>query len=141
MPASLLGPAPAASPPPRPVPGYDIDPITDWNPADPLARHAGAGTAQTVVLIRGELLRRFPRTTIYLAKARRTQPDPAQPATYDLAPVTGNPGDADYPEKYPVFTGDLPPDIAFLGFDVAPETLSAPTPPPIPGTSWCSRSR
>jgi hypothetical protein len=107
-------------PTPDPVPGYDIDPITDWNPADPLARHASSGTAQTVILIRSELLRRFPRTTIYLAKAHRTQPDPAQPATYDLAPVTGSPGDAEYAEKYPVFTGDLPPDIVFLGFDVAP---------------------
>jgi hypothetical protein len=108
-------------PAPGTVPKHDIDPMTDWNRATPLATHAGAGTAQTVVLLRGELLRRFPRTTVYLARARRTQPDPTQPATYDLAPVTGSPGDADYIENYPVFTGDLPPDIAFLGFDVAPQ--------------------
>jgi hypothetical protein len=103
------------------VPEHDIGLMTSWSPAVPLAAHAGAGTAQTVVLLRGELLRRFPRTTIYLARARRTQPDPAQPATYDLAPVSGSPEDADYAEKYAMFTGDLPPDIAFLGFDVPPE--------------------
>jgi hypothetical protein len=108
-------------PAPGTVPEHDIDPMTDWDPATSLASHAGAGTAQTVVLLRGELLRRFPHTTKYLARARRTQPDPAQPATYDLAPVTGSPGDADYAEKYAVFIGDLPPDIAFLGFDVSPE--------------------
>jgi hypothetical protein len=107
-------------PAPGPVSTHDIDPITDWDPAQPLGHHASAGTAQTVVLIRGELLRRFPRMTIYLAKARRHQPDPSGPVTYDLAPVTGVPGDQDYPERYAVFTGDLPPDITFLGFDIAP---------------------
>jgi hypothetical protein len=108
-------------PPPATAPEHDIAPITGWSLAAPLAEHATAGTAQTVVLLRSELLRRFPRTTVYLARARRTQPDPAGPASYDLAPVTGSPGDADYAEKYPTFTGDLPPDIAFFGFDVPPE--------------------
>jgi hypothetical protein len=108
-------------PAPGTVPEHDIAPMTGWSTAAPLAAHAGAGTAQTVVLLRGELLRRFPRTTIYLARARRIQPDTAQPATYELAPVTGSPGDTDYAEKYAVFTGDLPPDIAFLGFDLPTE--------------------
>lgn len=109
-----------SQPAPGAVPEEDIAPMADWNPTAPLATHAGAGTAQTVVLLRGELLRRFPRTTIYLARARRTQPDPTRPAVYGLAPVTGSPGNEDYAEKYPVFTGDLPPDIVFHGFDVTP---------------------
>jgi hypothetical protein len=108
-------------PAPGSFPTYDIDPITEWDPADPLGSHAGAGTAQTVVLIRGELLRRFPRTTVYLAKAHRSQPDLGGAVTYDLAALSGTPGDEDYPERYPVFTGDIPPDIIFLGFDVTPE--------------------
>jgi hypothetical protein len=108
-------------PRPKAPPDHDIAPMTDWSPAAPLAAHAGAGTAQTVVLIRGELLRRFPRTAVYLTRARRTQPDPAQPAVYDLSPVSGSPEEADYAEKYPVFTGDIPPDVVFLGFDVSPQ--------------------
>ena len=62
----------------EPVPGYDIDPITDWNPADPLARHANAGTAQTVVL--------HPRRTAapvpahhHLPARRPAAPSPTQP--------------------------------------------------------------
>jgi hypothetical protein len=107
----------------QPQPGaadHDIPAITDWDVATPLHTHAAAGSAQTVILLRGELLRRYPRTTIYLTRAQRTQPDPAAPPEFTIAPLTGNPGDATYPEKYAIFSGELPPDIAFFGFNVKP---------------------
>lgn len=100
-------------PSPVPVPEHDIDPLTDWAPEDALGAGAGAGTAHTVILVRGELLSRYPRTTIYLARAHRG------PAGIDLQPIDAlRPGEAGSPERYPVFSGDLPPDITFLGFDI-----------------------
>jgi hypothetical protein len=80
----------------------DIDPIHQWG-----TRPLGATSRgnQLVLLVRGELLRRYPGTVIYavpaVVKDGRRQPsiDPASAA-------------------YPVFRGSLDPDVTFVGFDL-----------------------
>jgi hypothetical protein len=85
----------------------DIHPINEWG-GKPLGTNlnqpAGGGL---VLLIRGELLRRYPNAVIYAAEARR---DPAG------APVMPRqPGPI---EKHPIFRGTMLPDVTFLGFDL-----------------------
>lgn len=69
-----------------------------------------AGTALLVLTIRGELLRKYPGTVIYLQQAAfesLSQPRQAVPGT----------------ELYPVFTGKIEPDIFLIGFSVDKDTI------------------
>jgi hypothetical protein len=81
----------------------DIPPISEWAAA-PLGGHLRGGGGQLVLLIRGELLRRYPTTTIYAARATA---DGALDATTRLAPM---------------FRGALAPDIVFVGFALSEES-------------------
>ncbi len=62
-----------------------------------------AGTSQLVLVVRGELLRRYPTTTIYAARAT---------ANGALDPAT---------RLAPMFRGALSPDIVFVGFALREE--------------------
>src|SRR5262249_58945018 len=86
----------------------DMPPIWQWGSA-PLGGHLRGSGSQLVLLVRGELLRRYPTTTIYAARATAAG---ALDATTRLAPM---------------FRGALPPDIVFVGFALSEETaLAAP---------------
>lgn len=77
----------------------DIRPIHEWPRAARLGSIA-TGAGAVVVLLRGELLRRFPSAILYAA-----------PATADRRIDT-----AAQPIG-PVFSGNLAPDLSFVGFD------------------------
>ncbi|HKE16815.1 MAG TPA: hypothetical protein VKB80_18200 [Kofleriaceae bacterium] len=81
----------------------DIPPISQWGSA-PLGGHLRGSGGQLVLLVRGELLRRYPTTTIYAARATAAG---ALDATTRLAPM---------------FRGALPPDIVFVGFALSEES-------------------
>jgi hypothetical protein len=86
----------------------DIPPIAQWA-GTPLGQHVRGGGGQLVLLVRGELLRRYPTTTIYAARATAAG---ALDATTRLAPM---------------FRAALPPDIVLAGFGLSEEAaLSAP---------------
>ena len=58
---------------PRPAGSQDIPPMTAWSAATALGQNGGAGGGivedMIVLLVRGEVLRRYPRTIVYAAKA------------------------------------------------------------------------
>jgi hypothetical protein len=81
----------------------DIPPVHQWGTRG-LGANAAGGGDRLVLLIRGELLRRYPNTVIYAVKAVVRNEFPAG-ATPPL-------------EAYPVFRGTLHPDVTFLGFDL-----------------------
>jgi hypothetical protein len=86
-----------------PVP--DIPPIHTWPPDRRLGQNLSGGSAgQLVLLIRAELLRRYPNAIVYAARAvvppGQTRPRPGPQ------------------ELYPVFRGDLEPDLVFFGFSL-----------------------
>jgi hypothetical protein len=86
----------------------DIPPLAEWA-GTPLGGHVRGGSGQLVLLVRGELLRRYPTTTIYAARATAAG---ALDATTRLAPM---------------FRAALPPDIVLVGFELSEETaLAAP---------------
>jgi hypothetical protein len=88
----------------------DIPPVHTW----PLARPLGDNENRTsvvpdnvVLLVRGELLRRYPSTVIFAGKA-----------------AAGSGGDHgrvldETDERYPIFRGTLSPDITFFGFNLS----------------------
>ena len=95
-------------------PRLDIPPIHQW-PATDLGTIA-AGGDKLVLLIRGDLLRRYPNTVIYAVKAV------VHNGQRELA--TDHPDEAQPPlEAHPVFRGTLDPDVTFIGFDLTPEEV------------------
>jgi hypothetical protein len=85
----------------------DIPPLADWG-ATPLGSHLRGGGSQLVLLVRGELLRRYPTTTIYAANAT---------AAGVLDPAT---------RLEPIFRAAPAPDIVCVGFALSEETALAP---------------
>lgn len=86
----------------------DIRPIHTWPLAGALGENQNRpeiSPDKLVLLIRGELLRRYPNTVIYAAAARWD--GEGQPRVVD-----------DGSQRYPLFRGTLTPDITFLGFDL-----------------------
>jgi hypothetical protein len=82
----------------------DISPIATWAEASRLGEHASRGSAEglMVLLIRGDLLRRFPHAIIYAVEAVWSTD-----ATRREIGVT---------EQYPLFRATQAPDITMLGF-------------------------
>jgi hypothetical protein len=93
----------------------DIEPISKWRD-----RLLGQNTPRTsgklVLLIRGDLLRRYPNSVIYAVRAVKPQPN----AKLDLSTKTED-------ERHPLFRGTLKPDVTFLGFNLTDaEALGKP---------------
>lgn len=86
-----------------PTDSRQIKAIHEWQ--NPLGQNPEPGLRQAslVLLIRGELLRRYPDTVIYARKAV-------------MSGTRRVPGAV---EKYPLFRGSLDPDVTFLGFDLS----------------------
>ncbi|MFD1687026.1 hypothetical protein [Halobellus litoreus] len=109
----------------------DINPVHTWRDdvalGDQPSEDGTAVEPSIVLLIRGELLERFPNTTIYAAEAipegegpyAEGEPIPRIPDLPD--PSATDPSDQTGSTKYPVFRGTLEPDITFLGFDLTPD--------------------
>ncbi len=70
-----------------------------------------------VLLIRGDLLRRYPHAMIYAHKADWVG-GKRVPRKIDMRPEHPR-----FPEKYPIFQGALPPDINFVGFSISSDQL------------------
>lgn len=88
----------------------DIRPIHAWPKSAALgantSRRPPPGGEHLVLLMRGELLRRYPNATVYAVRATR--------AGSDLRELTDE-------ERHPVFSGVLKPDVAFYGFELSLE--------------------
>jgi len=70
---------------------------------------------EAVLLLRSELLRRYPGSIVYLCRA--------------LAAQAGEPVLDDATLVPPSFRGDLPPDVTFVGFPISPADLRVTTDP------------
>jgi hypothetical protein len=93
----------AGSEPPRQL---DVDPpLHEWG-ARPLSGPPVSAQGKFVMLLRSELLRRYPTAAIYAAPALmrdgKRVPDPTPEN-----------------EQHPVFRGTLPPDVTFVGFNLS----------------------
>jgi hypothetical protein len=93
----------------------DIEPITTWKDRH-LGQNAPHTSGKLVLLIRGELLRRYPNSVIYAVKAIKPTPT----SRLDVSRQATD-------ERHPLFRGTLKPDVTFLGFDLTDvEALGKP---------------
>jgi hypothetical protein len=95
--------------PPDPEDVMDIKLLNDWKTGDlgdNSARKLKVKKENLVLLIRGELLKRYPNTMIYAAKAVWS----GSSKEIDLTV-----------EEHPIFSGTLRPDISFFGFNLTKE--------------------
>ena len=98
----------------------DIKPIHTWQSATALGRHnnrdaAGDGD-QTVLLVRGDLLKRYPNTVIFAQKAI---PGPNADEQLIDADLTAEEFATEL--MFPLYRAELPPDIKLFGFDLTIE--------------------
>lgn len=98
---------------------YDIAPIHEWTqPLGENVNPANSTPVGVVLVVRGELLRRYPTTIIYASPAANGQPPTADAYTQGVL----NPSpDGTYPEIYPLFRGSLSPDLTYVAFNLNEE--------------------
>jgi hypothetical protein len=95
----------------------DIPPINTWPLNTSLGQHPNRSDIvqnNLVLLVRGELFKRYPNAIVYAGKAKRN-PD----GTLVLD---------DTDERYPIFRGTLSPDMTFLGFNLTAADARGGTP-------------
>ena len=105
----------------------DIPELHKWSKFSNLGDHdyrvQNGNAALLVLVIRGELLKRYPTAVIYAQKAvwPKGTPDPS----VDRVPVTILPAEEDSPPqtkiRMPLFEAKVDPEIYFLGFDLTAE--------------------
>jgi hypothetical protein len=100
----------------------DITKIHTWQSTSPLGAHKpipGAnadvqpGEKQVVLVIRGELLKRYPNTVIYAQKAIDDGKGNNVLRETDLTPTQ-----FEQELKFPLFRAEIDPDLRFFGFDL-----------------------
>ena len=98
----------------------DIKPIDTWLRASTLGSHNNrsttGATSQVVLVIRGDLLKRYPNTLIFAQKAIPGDAKIDPQIDTDLTAA-----EFDTELMFPLYKGDLPPDIKFFGFDMTVE--------------------
>jgi len=95
----------------------DIPPIHTWSRATSLGQHPNRTDIvanNVVLLVRGELFKRYPNAIVYAGKAKRDE--------------HGHRVLDDIDERYPIFRGTLPTDITFLGFNLSLDDARGGTP-------------
>ncbi|MDR4474346.1 MAG: hypothetical protein MRJ92_17405 [Nitrospira sp.] len=89
----------------------DITSITSWTADSRLGTHGARGSAigQMVLLIRGDLLRRYPRAIVY--------------ALESVWSADGTRRELGTTERYPIFRATQSPDITMLGFPLTEDQV------------------
>ncbi|HET6318370.1 MAG TPA: hypothetical protein VFG86_18095, partial [Chloroflexota bacterium] len=96
----------------------DMPPLHEWPFVHGLGDNLNPlSTGQLVLLIRGELLRRYPNRIVYAVRATGDAADP-QLGTQ---------------ERYPLFRGAFEPDVAFFGFNLSEAQAKGGSPTRDPG--------
>jgi hypothetical protein len=116
---------------------HDIPPLHEWPPASQLGDHhardaGGPAEQEVVVVIRGELLKKYPTAVIYAQRARWQRKadgsiDPAQER--ELEELTAAEEDDPPAAKLrtPLYEAKLEPDVYFFGFDLTAEAARGGT--------------
>jgi hypothetical protein len=106
----------------------DIPPLHQWLPSSALGTHNqrdGQAAARLVLVIRGELLKRYPTAVIYAQRAEWQQSHGVNDPSQERVLVTLTAAENDDPPRSklrtPLFEAKVDPDIYFFGFDLGAE--------------------
>ena len=109
----------------------DMQPIHQWGKQalgkrldsnfPPLPTQPGEPPPQRVaLLVKGQLLRRYPNTAVYAWRRVSPKPEPGSPESKKSQLQKNGDGSAvDGAIKTPIFAGFIDPDVTFFGFDIA----------------------
>jgi hypothetical protein len=106
----------------------DITPIHTWKAVDLLGAHnnrdAQNDESQIVLVVRGDLLKRYPNSVVFAQKAIRDNTG-AQAIDLDLTT-------AEFAQQllFPLYKAELPPDIKLFGFDLTARQAKGLDPSP-----------
>ncbi|QSA98824.1 hypothetical protein [Methylococcus sp. EFPC2] len=93
----------------------DMTELRSWKPAGGLGEHGASAAGELVLLIRGDLLRRYPRAVVYAVEA--------------VWSADGQRRELGDTERHPLFRAGQPLDVTLLGFPLtAPEARGADAP-------------
>lgn len=91
---------------------YDIPKIHTWTKDSKLGEHNNRSEeSNLVLLIRGDLLKKYPNAIIYAVEAEWEETDGLPDYSLPRKPKDGT-------EMYPVFNAKVEPDITFIGFEI-----------------------
>ncbi|MFJ2831037.1 hypothetical protein ACIPC1_26310 [Streptomyces sp. NPDC087263] len=105
---------------------YDITRIADWTPGSVLGDHdnrdaAGNQQEELVLVIRGDLLKKYPTAAIYAHRADWDRDEDGAPLP-ERERVLATVPDQEHPPpdlvKLPIYEAKVEPDITLLGFDL-----------------------
>lgn len=108
----------------------DIPPIHTWSPTSTLRDHnqrvPDPGNPPVVLVIRGELLKRYPNTVLFALKAKwatdeHGHPDKSKERTLAYLDAAEQPHPPHDLVRTPLFEARVNPDIYFIGFDLSAE--------------------
>ncbi len=102
----------------------DMEPMHQWR-AQPLGKRTDENMVdpdRIALLVRGQLLRRYPNTAVYAWKKRTTPPANPEDRTRLMKDGNGNPPAGAI--QTPVFSGFIAPDVTFFGFDIDKATVA-----------------
>ncbi len=119
----------------------DILPLDEWPNASALGLHRNPERPQgkqLVLLVRGELLKKYPNTIIYAQKAhvyrdKNGTPDPKhEPVIVEIKTEAEMKSEI----QFPIFRAEIEPDIRFFGFDMDVDQAKGDAHPKLPGDDW-----
>jgi hypothetical protein len=119
----------------------DIAPMDEWPLASALGAHPNPKRPQNknlVLVVRGELLKKYPNTIIYAQKAhifrkKNGTPDPDHPPVI-IEPETE--ADMKAEIRFPIFRAEIDPDFRFFGFELTIEQARGAANPRLPEDDW-----
>lgn len=112
------------------VPERDLPPIHQWSRKTELGDSLARGSRSLVVLLlRGDLLARYPRPTIYMQRGAWKRGRPGGDVVFEEDLGVRSPvsvvGEQDWADntRFPIFSGDAGEDVSFLGFPLPKEEV------------------
>ncbi|MDO9355432.1 MAG: hypothetical protein Q7T55_17155, partial [Solirubrobacteraceae bacterium] len=99
----------------------DMEPIHEWG-NQPLGKRVDENLKdpnRIALLVKGQLLRRYPNTAVYAWKRVKNVPPEASKLLKNAEGLPPN----EAAIQTPVFTGTIAPDITFFGFDIDKEKI------------------
>lgn len=111
----------------------DVKPLDQWGGSSELGHHNNrnpSGKKQVVLVVRGELLKKYPNTIVYAQKAHIYKKDGVPDATKEPVIIEVE-TEAQMADEimFPLFKADVVPDIKFFGFDLTiPQARGADNP-------------
>jgi hypothetical protein len=109
---------------------WDRDTLLGEHASRPLPSGAEPGDARLVLVVRGDLLKKYPTAVVYAQQARWSK----DPQGRDIRELDDS--NPDQFVKVPIFKAEIDPDVRFLGFDLTATVAKGSPDPAAANPGW-----